>query len=152
MRKSGNDAKGCTVMDGFEDQLAEAVRKYKNPYNTSCKAYKNMQMANNSQTQIPTMLSAHAAVRGHYEDLTRVWHLSFSWGMKCPDQNELGSRSPQENKQITLNESLPRSVTIGEGSNKDGPVKLKASDWHTTDAEEHNWGCVPNIRWWLIEQ
>lgn len=34
-------------MDSFEDQLFEVVKKYENLYNTSCKEYKDMPMANN---------------------------------------------------------------------------------------------------------
>jgi len=34
-------------MDSFQDQLPETMSKCENLYNASCKAYKDMQMANN---------------------------------------------------------------------------------------------------------
>lgn len=44
---NGNISEVCIAMDSFEEQLAEAVRKYPNVCNTSCKAYKDTQKANN---------------------------------------------------------------------------------------------------------
>ncbi|XP_070683822.1 uncharacterized protein [Pempheris klunzingeri] len=49
-------------MDSFEDKLSEAVRKYENLYNTSCKAYKDTQMANNSWKEVARTLCTEESV------------------------------------------------------------------------------------------
>jgi len=55
-------AEVCTGMDSFEDQLAEAVRKYGNLYNTSSKTYKDTQMANNSWREIAQTLCTEESI------------------------------------------------------------------------------------------
>jgi len=55
-------AEVCTGMDHFEDQLAEAVRKYENLYNTSSKTYKDTQMANNSWKEVALTLCTEESV------------------------------------------------------------------------------------------
>jgi len=53
----------CTAMDSFEDQLAEAVKKYEHLYNnTSSKTYRDTQMANNSWKEVARMLCTEESV------------------------------------------------------------------------------------------
>ncbi|XP_028268609.1 uncharacterized protein LOC114440380 [Parambassis ranga] len=49
-------------MDVFEEQLAEAVRRYEHLYNTSLRTYKDTQMANNSWKEIAAVLCKEESV------------------------------------------------------------------------------------------